>query len=191
MALKDMLLALEEEGRLQESEIEESARKQAAEILKAAKANAEQVREVFAEKTQKETENQTAKIIAEAKLTVDKTVGKTKEEQIETVFAKAVAGIGDQRKSPEYPAVFKALAREALGQTEGDMVLKGNPADRKLAEALMEEIPGFRFEPVDSITGGAIVTSSEDRVTINNSLESRVELAGRYLRSDVARILFQ
>lgn len=95
------------------------------------------------------------------------------------------------RGGPAYPAVFAALAAEALAGAEGACELQVAPEDAALAERAVQEAEGARvtIAPTLATSGGVVVACADGRVLRLNTFESRLEKLRRVAVNDVAGVL--
>ncbi|MFA5867293.1 MAG: V-type ATP synthase subunit E [Actinomycetota bacterium] len=191
MALDDMLKALEEDGKQQQSDIMETARIQARDIIKAAESQAGDIKSAHVDKMNKVIREETTKLLAEAKTSVDREVNRTKDDVIEDLFDKAHERLRAVRASKDYPEIFRELAEEALSQADGTLVIHVDPRDKKLAEEVLAKSKAdYTLETDLTSQGGVEITAEHGRITISNTLESRADRARRFLKSEVAASVF-
>ncbi len=192
MALDDMLKALEEEGKQQQGDILETSRAQAREIIKAAEAQASDIEQAHLDKMNKAINDETTKLLAEAKIYVDRKVSKAKEEMIEDAFDQADDKLSKIRYASDYVALFEQLLREALSQAEGSVVVHVDPHDAALARDVKEKTAvDYQIELDLDNDGGMEVTAENGRITIANTIESRGDRARRFMKSEVAASLYR
>lgn len=191
MAIDDMLRALEEEGRLQQTEILDSAKLQAAEIVKTAKGQIAQIESVHTDRVNKIVEDETAKMLTEAKRHVERGVSKVKDKLIEAVFTGALADLKKVRKSADYEGVFRRLAQDAIDRAEGHIEIHIDARDRGLADKVFgaSKIDYELKEDIET-SGGAIISAEQGRVIIDNTVESRTARAREFMTSLAATRLF-
>jgi len=191
VALDDMLKALEEDGKQQQSDIMETARIQARDIIKAAESQAGDIKSAHVDKMNKVIREETTKLLAEAKTSVDREVNRTKDDVIEDLFDKAHERLRAVRASKDYPEIFRELAEEALSQADGTLVIHVDPRDKKLAEEVLAKSKAdYTLETDLTSQGGVEITAEHGRITISNTLESRADRARRFLKSEVAASVF-
>lgn len=191
MALDDMLRALEEEGRSAQADILKTAKNQADDIVKTAKGQVGEIEAVYTDRVNRSIEDETAKMLTEARRHVERSVSKTKEKIIEDVFTGAAADLKKTRGSKDYNAVFERLAHDALSRAEGHVVIHVDPRDKALAEAVIKKSgAGYELKTDISNDGGLIISAEEGRVVIDNTVESRAARARVFMKSQVASRLF-
>jgi V/A-type H+-transporting ATPase subunit E len=191
VALDDMLKALEEDGKQQQSDIMETARVQARDIIKSAEAQAGDIKAAHVDKMNKAIGEETTKLLSEAKTSVDREVNRTKDDVIEDLFDKAHDRLRAVRASKEYNAMFRQLTEEALAQADGALVIHVDPRDLKLAEEVLAQSKAdYKLETDLTSQGGLEISAENGRITISNTLESRADRARRFLKSEVAASVF-
>lgn len=191
MALDDMLKALEEDGKQQQSDIMETARVQARGIIKSAESRAGDIKLAHVDKMNKVIGKETTKLLSEAKAAVDREVNRTKDDVIEDLFDKAHERLRAVRASKGYPALFRDLAEEALSQADGVLVIHIDPRDKKLAEDVLDKSKAdYTLETDLTSQGGVEISAENGRITISNTLESRADRARRFLKAKVAASVF-
>jgi vacuolar-type H+-ATPase subunit E/Vma4 len=191
VALDDMLKALAEDGKQQQSDILETARIQARDIIKSAEAQAGGIKTAHVDKMNKLIADEKTKMLAEAKSAVEFEVSRTKDDVIEDLFDDAHERLRAVRSSKDYPMIFRNLVEEALSQAQGALVIHVDPRDRKLAEEVLAEAKAdYKLESDLTSQGGVEITAENGRITISNTLESRADRARRFLKSEVATTVF-
>jgi vacuolar-type H+-ATPase subunit E/Vma4 len=191
VALDDMLKALEEDGKQQQSDIMEAARVQARDIIKSAESQAGGIKSAHIDKMNRVIADEKTRLLAEAKTVVEYEVSRTKDDVIEDLFDEAYERLRAVRSSKEYPAVFRKLAEEALSQADGALVIHVDPRDKKLAEEVLAGSKAdYKLETDLTSQGGLEITADNSRITISNTLESRADRARRFLKSEVAATVF-
>lgn len=191
MPLEDILDALDKDGYEQEQDIKTRAKEQIKGILEQAEKDAEIIRKQSVGAMGKTITRETSKIISDARLQVRKQIIVAKEQLIDEVFVKADSALKKVRNSPEYPGILERLIRETVGHGQGDMAISVNPADNKLAAGILGKL-GIAC-PLDTdirCTGGLRATSADKRVCFDNTLESRLERAKQFTKSEITNILF-
>lgn len=191
MALDDMLKALEEDGKQQQSDIMETARVQARDIIKSAESQAGDIKSAHIDKVNIIISEETTKLLSEAKAAVDREISRMKDDVIEDLFDEAHERLRAVRLSKDYPEIFSRLIAEALSQAEGELVIHIDPRDKKLAgEILAKSKAKYHLDTDLTSLGGVEITAEKGRITISNTFESRADRARRFLKSEVAAAVF-
>jgi V/A-type H+-transporting ATPase subunit E len=191
MALEDMLRALEEEGQAECDKIMSQAKAREKEILKEAKEEASVIKEAHMKKVKAALRSERARIISNATFYVKKEVLKAKEELIKECFNEAAKRLEVLRSSPQYEKIFADLAKEALANTEGEVVVSVDKRDAKLAERVLGSLTRrYKLTTNLKCLGGLVVTTGDGRITFINTFDSRLAKARKLLRSEITSVLF-
>lgn len=120
------------------------------------------------------------------------------------VFELAAERLAALRGEPAYPAVFAALAAEALAGVEGACELRVAPEDVPLAEQAVRAVreaaasgaaegaavrPAISIVPTLATSGGAVAARAAGRVLRLNTFESRLRKLRRIAVNDVAEVV--
>lgn len=191
MALDDIFVALEEQADVEIETVLQDARDQAAAIAEQATDDAEAARSARLEQAEKVTRSEASQSVNAAKLEGKKKVAAVKEIAVDTVFDQALDLLSGARGSSDYPAVFQALAQEALKGMSGDVEVYVDPADEALARSTMAALGvDAPIKPEISTRGGLVVAMQGGRIRRRNTLEDRLEKVRQSAQADVAEILF-
>jgi vacuolar-type H+-ATPase subunit E/Vma4 len=192
VALDDMLQALEDEGERQQDEILESAKRQAAEIVKAARDQTAAIKAAHVDRVSRAAADDMARALTSARHHVEQAVSAAKEVVIEETFDAGLSQLSHVRQAPDYPSIFASLALEALDQAEGNAIVHVDPRDQALAKQVLDADKNSHDLEADiKTTGGLVLTAADGRIAIDNTLESRAERARRFLKTEVAALLFE
>lgn len=124
---------------------------------------------------------------------------KAREDIVEEVFKKTQDRLEKYASSDDYPDCLSALISDACKGIGSDrLMVKLNKRDhRRLSEKQLQTISKKlkvklikSDESIDSV-GGAIVSSFDDRIIVNNTFESRLEMLKPILRGTIAKMLFE
>lgn len=185
--------------------IKAEAREKTEEILKEAEERAKEMKEKELEKIKQRTEETRQQDIAEKKVDYHRRVQNYKSELIDDTFDKVQEKLRDYVKKPAYQETLSDLIIEA-GTTlgGGNLVIQLNEADKKrMSEDQLERISEEITEKTHTETeitveedtintiGGAIVTLSDQKATIDNTFEARLERVKETGKPEVETILFQ
>jgi len=103
-------------------------------------------------------------------------ITREKERLFSEAFALAMDGLTGIRSSPGYQDIFSRLVRDAAGEIpEPDPVIHIDPRDRDVCREILETagLNGSIAEDIETL-GGARVTTRDGRITVDNTLESRL-----------------
>ncbi|OFW68374.1 MAG: hypothetical protein A2V52_06295 [Actinobacteria bacterium RBG_19FT_COMBO_54_7] len=87
---------------------------------------------------------------------------------------------------------MEGLIKEGLARLGGKVVCHLDPADKELADSILRK-QGVDYEVLTDVEclGGAVVSNTEGRVNIINTVEERLNRAREKLRMNVSGILFE
>ncbi|MGA9139145.1 MAG: V-type ATP synthase subunit E [Methanocella sp.] len=112
------------------------------------------------------------------------------------LFDRAFTGAGqslrDFRGNKGYAGCYRQLLSEALSELgDGDPVVHIDPRDESLCRALLAAL-GLQCEvsPDLQTAGGLIASTSDGKVVVSNTIESRLEQAKDRLKLDVFTLLY-
>jgi V/A-type H+/Na+-transporting ATPase subunit E len=196
MSLEVILASIESSGEAEIDRLRSEAESRAQQILEAAERKAAIVREEARRAALWPAAAERARRLHQAKLEALRTVGEIRNQLIETTLSETRRHLVDLRADPDYPLILRRLIAEAvdaLGEAElhnGRVVLEIDPQDERLIRHILDDL-GVDLQVVSSLHGwgGIVVTSSDRRVVVNNTLESRLERATPFLRQDLAAFL--
>ncbi|HEY5112734.1 MAG TPA: V-type ATP synthase subunit E, partial [Coriobacteriia bacterium] len=160
MAIEDIFVALEEQGEQESREAVEAAREQAKGIKEDAEAQAKAIRDGRVEAAKAHATLVSARTVNSARLNGRRAVAGVKERAIVTAFDEALAKLGSVRAGAGYPALFRALAEEAVAGLTGDVVVLVDPADEALAAEFLKSsgLVGS-VDPTGKTLGGLTVVA--------------------------------
>ena len=110
----------------------------------------------------------------------------------ETAFDNARQSLEGIRDTPSYERVFRLLLEEAVGTLDEQGIrLHIDARDADLCRNIVEEL-GLKCEISQDVTctGGLEASSTDERITVHNTLESRLEHSKEALRLDIFSTLF-
>jgi len=199
MSLHAILEAIRESGDVKVQEIESRAYAQMREMIATARLEAERTQEQACALSLEPAYRERARIIHRARLEAMQITGSTRKEQVDAALEQVRGRLAGFRTDPRYPEVLSSLLKQALSElsgsgwqamSAGSACLEADPADRKLLDALLEEL--HLNLPVSyslHCWGGLVARHENGRVAVINTLEARLERALPYLRSQLATLL--
>jgi vacuolar-type H+-ATPase subunit E/Vma4 len=132
-----------------------------------------------------------SQLINAARLDNKRSLASARERGIAEVYDAAARELAKMRSDGSYPALFRALLREALTGVEGDVAVLVDPADKALAESALAELGvNGSVDTSTPMVGGVTVATRGMRVFRRNALEDRLARARKIGQSQVAEILF-
>lgn len=197
MSLEAVLAAIRQQGDTEARDIEQRAQMEVARIL----AEAERERELSQQAAERHAlataRAERARILQAASLEALQIMGSAQQNLVDRVLAQLRTRLSQLRSSPEYPAVLRRLLVEGMevmagSLGDGDTVqLFVDPRDRDLLGPMLAALPMACVPRYELDTwGGVLVTGADGRVSVDNTLETRLEEATGYFRR-VLPALFQ
>jgi vacuolar-type H+-ATPase subunit E/Vma4 len=190
MAIEDIFIALEEQGEQESREAVEAAREQAKGIKEDAEAQAKDIREKRVETARANATLKSARAVNSARLEGRRAVAGVKERAIVMAFDEALAKLATVRSGAGYPALFRALADEAVAGLSGDLVFVVDPADEALAaEYLKSSGLVATVDATGKTAGGLTVIADGGSMLRRNTLEDRLDKFKVHGQSEIAEVL--
>jgi vacuolar-type H+-ATPase subunit E/Vma4 len=190
MAIEDIFIALEEQGEQESREALDAAQEQARGIREDAEEQAKLIRATKVEAARTLAVLRTSRAVNSARLEGRRAVAGVKERAIVRAFDESLNNMDSVRKSAEYPALFRALAREAAAGVDGSVTMLVDPADADLANQVFSEL-GLAGE-VDasaSTRGGLTIAAHAGTMLRRNTLEDRLAKYRLLGQSEIAEVL--
>ena len=192
MSLQQILQAMEEEAAQEEHRFLAESRSAADRMLADAEEHAAAVRRTLQERAVAVVREAERRAEADAELGLAARRAEDRRSRIQRVFMLAEGRLQVARSDDVYPAAVAALLFEALEAVPSDwpVVARCDPRDLPLVARAARE--AGRFVAVDAslnTIGGVVVEDVHGRVTVDNSLESRLDRGRERLRSAVVALL--
>jgi vacuolar-type H+-ATPase subunit E/Vma4 len=197
MSLEHILESLAAKGQAEIARIEDEAEEQARIILEQAEAEAIRIREQHMAAIRPRIESERTRRINAARLTAQRIQLEARKALIDAAFDATSEELACLRGSLMYPALLAALIDEVFDELGTNARLVVDPRDASLAHALLDrqEINAdpstplrAGIEPVLDTWGGVMGHSADDRLTVDNRLETRLEQVRRRFRGEVAAV---
>ena len=197
MPLEHILRALQAQADAEIERIDRAADEEATQLIAEADAAAHAIRARHRARVEPMLFSEAAGLRNKARLAALRATANAREELIVEAFAQAAECLSQIRESKQYPAIFRALAREAVAAL-GDaaavdsksLIARVDSRDAEIARATLAEMGASAEIETQSIPpGGLEVTTRDERIVIVNTLAARIERARSVLRGPVARIL--
>ena len=190
MAIEDIFIALEEQGEQESREAVEAAREQARGIKEDAETQAKDIREKRVETARANATLKSARAVNSARLDGRRAVAGVKERAIVMAFDEALAKLAAVRPGAGYPALFRALADEAVAGLSGELVFVVDPADEALAaEYLKSSGLAATVDATGKTAGGLTVIADGGSMLRRNTLEDRLDKFKVHGQSEIAEVL--
>jgi V/A-type H+-transporting ATPase subunit E len=191
MAIEDIIHALEQQADAEVKDILDAARMQADAIMEDARAEAEKIKAEKVEHARAMAESRAAQLTNSAKLDNKRVLAAARESSIEGVYSAAAGELSKLRRDGSYPALFAALAKEALDGVEGDVVVMVDPADEELGTRVLAELGvNATIDTSEPTSGGLTVVTGGGHIFRRNTLDVRLGKVRKLGQARVAGILF-
>lgn len=190
MPLEHILRAMQAQADGEIEKITQRAEEEAAQLVAEAQAEAETIQARHRARVEPMLAAEAASILNKAKLGALRASANAREQLLIQAFTGAEECLAQMRASGQYAQVFRALAREALEGLEGDLVAYVDPRDVEMATGVFAQLaiqPSIEAQPTP--LGGVSIATRDGRITIVNTVASRLERARGALRGPVAAIL--
>ena len=199
MSLEKILQALEAEAVRQVVTIEQECRVEVERIHTEALAKAEQVRQKRLEAIQAPLRIEQARILNEAKLKALRTVLGAREDLITAVLETTARRLADLSNTAAYSQLLPRLLKEAVDKLgrQGQLRLRVQPQDVEIAEQIVQEMGlsakvegNLQNEGTWNVAlGGLIVTTSDERISLVNTLEARLQRVASLHRTEIVEMI--
>jgi V/A-type H+-transporting ATPase subunit E len=197
MALDNILEALEAEANQQIADLEQVAQTELAAIRTQAQANAEAVRQQQLAAIKLPIRAERTRLLNQAKLEALQEVLGTRETLISLVLEETGRRLAVLPHLASYPALLQQLIQEAVEALNGvgrlhvhvakrDLALMNRIVEQLALSAVVEE--NLDREPAE--WGGVVVTSTDGRISLINTLATRLERVARLYRARIAELIF-
>jgi len=191
VAYEDLLKSVEESAREKELDLRNKEATAVDEIKARAKKQAGEIRQAHIDNANKSITTERNKLFYLTKAENKELLIKTRETAFERAFSEAEVRFKGLRSSPDYPAVFSHLLREAAHALGDDaFVVHIDPRDEALCKKILSHLNLFSEIRTDLVTAGGMVASLPDNsVVISNTVESRMQRAKELKRKEIHAIL--
>lgn len=188
----ELIAILEKEAAAEIDRVLTEARAQAQQMIAEAEKDAESIRSDAAQRTDADRKTALTRAQSAAQLKAASLVLQAKDAAIAEVFEKAHAEL--TRTSHDrgaYHRVLRSLIKEAAAELSGRLIIEANPADAEAARQAAREL-GLDAEVKASpeVSGGVVLSTTDGRFTVQNTLASRLERAKPVLATEVANLLW-
>jgi vacuolar-type H+-ATPase subunit E/Vma4 len=191
MAFENLLKSIDESAQERERELREKAGAAAEAIIQEAQDQAAAIRQAHLDQAQKSASIERHRSLYVANSEEKKNLIHVQETLFGRAFDIARQNLAKVRQDSKYPQILTRLVREAVDMT-GTEHFKVHVDERD--EALTKKIlaqAGLPGEVVPDITctGGVVVTTADNLVTISNTIESRLERIREHRKLEIYAIL--
>jgi vacuolar-type H+-ATPase subunit E/Vma4 len=192
MAYENLLNSIEESAEEKERELRGNAQKQAEVIRREAKRLAAEVVERTVGDAKNAAEIERNKQLYLAKGAIKEQALKSREKIFESAFALAGQRLAVLRQDEKYPVIFRRLTEETIITAgEGPVVIHVDPRDLDLCKKLLAAMEVSCEIRTDlACMGGLSASSPDGQITLNNTIESRLERVREHRRREIHAALF-
>lgn len=187
-----LLAAITEMADAQKAGILAETEQEIARIGEHADAEIEQFRAKMLAQLEEQLRIEAECIVGRAQLEIRDRLIQEKNEALDKVFelaAQRIAVINDPATRSE---ILKRLIREAIGKIDSEEVrLRISGADLSLWESVKGQLPAsISVQLCDGPKGTVVVETSDGSQSLDNSIESRLEMARQVVKRELAELLF-
>lgn len=188
----ELISILEKEAAAETERILAEARAQAEQITVEARKEAEAIREAARQRAEAERKAGQTRAQSAAQLKASSLVLQAKDSAIAEVFEKAhaeLARVGRDRTV--YLRLLRALMKEASSELAGRLIIEVDAADVDAARRAATDL-GLDADVRTSgdVSGGVVISTTDGRFTVQNTLASRLERVKPVLATEVANLLW-
>jgi V/A-type H+/Na+-transporting ATPase subunit E len=173
MGLDDMLSTIQSDTEDQSSKIISDAKAESEKILSEGRKRADAIQTQSAQQSQREVEEDRNRLLASARLEANRRLLEARDEVLKGYEEQAFSYLEEFSNSPQYKDFFVRMLADALSKIGEGAIVQINPRDKPLLKD--SKLKQFKIqvspEPLKSL-GGAIVTSSDGKRRVDNTIES-------------------
>jgi len=169
----------------------EKAEKEVSDIIQDAKRKGTVIEEIHRDEAEKIIETQKVTALFNVRSEVKKNIME-KCNMFDSCFETALNQLREIRKQEGYYVIFKKLLREALEELdEPNPIIHIDARDATVCKDVLRElvVQCNIQSDIESI-GGLCVSSSDEKITVLNTIESRVERARELLKQEIFGVLY-
>ena len=190
MGLSEILQAMEHKAAEQVAERKSAADNESRSIIEAAETEAKRIEETHRAKAKERLRREQARLFGAAQLDRQRQFAAAREHWLGQVLAGAQQQLTELRNSASYARGYEQLAREAISEISSTVKFEIDPRDEQLMRRIMATL-GIDGEIIPTLdtSGGLRVSSLDGCITVDNTVEARLENAWRDLRQRLAALL--
>jgi vacuolar-type H+-ATPase subunit E/Vma4 len=190
MGLSEILQAMERKAEQQIAARESGADKESCSIIDAAEVEAMRIKETYRAKAKERLHREQARLFGVAQLDRQRHLAAAREHWLDQVLARARQQLTTLRVGASYARGYEQLAREAIGEFASTIKVEIDPRDEPLMRQIVATL-GVDGEilPTLETSGGLRVSSVDGCITVDNTVETRLENGWRDLRQRLAVLL--
>ena len=190
MGLSEILQAMEHKAQQEVAARESAADQESLLIIEAAEAEAKRIRETYYAKAKERLRREQGQLFGAAQLDRQRQLALAREQWLGQVLARARQQLTELRHSVRYARGYEQLVREAIGEIGPGIKFEVDRRDEQLMGQIMAGL-GVDGEIVLSLetSGGLRASSVDESITVDNTVEARLENGWRALRQRLAVLL--
>ena len=191
MVYEELVSSMQEAAEQNNRETIERAARQAVEIISDAEKQAAEIRRRQMEERIRQAEVERNRQTYLATEEVKTATSHVKEQLLHNAFDAAAEELSGIRSEPGYAALFERLLTEAVHEVRGkECIFRIDPRDRDLCNRIIQDhqFSGI-IKPDLETAGGLVVCSSDERIMVHNTIESRLDRAKDVYRMDILQEL--
>ena len=190
MALQDILDAMDASSGKLCASIRQEAEEKAKAPMERAKEQLQAVRQKLLDEAEVRAQNYQSRVFADVRRMDRKNTAMAIAAMIGQVLGEASRSLQSARSDPKYPAFLEKLVREAVLNIPQRIRLCVDPRDTDLAAQIAaHQSSTISIHPEITTNGGIIASSEDGRITIRNTVETRLKEIERKNYSDLAVLL--
>lgn len=110
------------------------------------------------------------------------------EDSVEKVFAKAIEKLNDLVRNEDYTKFVTQLLDESVkGLGSSDVIVECNSKDKSVIQSILSKFSGATLSPnTVNCLGGVIVKSKDGSMSLDNTIDARIERLKPLIRKDIA-----
>jgi V/A-type H+-transporting ATPase subunit E len=192
MAYENLLKSVDESAQEREQELRQKAQSVVHAISEDTRNQVEEIQQSFLAESKKAATIERNKRIYLTKGENKETLIKTKERIVSKAFHNAEQRLSGLRNDPKYPAVFRKLAQEAIESVGGEEFrIHIDKRDTELMKRILSDM-NLTGEIITDLqcSGGLVVSTRNESVTISNTLESRLERVKERKKLEVYSVMY-
>jgi len=188
----ELVAILEKEAAAEIDRVVTDARAQAQQLVAGAETDAAAIRAEAAQRAEADRTTALTRAQSAAQLKAASLVLQAKDRSIAEVFETAHAELARvARDRAANPRLLRSLIKEAAAELSGRLMIEANPADADAARAAARELGlDAEVKPSADVSGGVVLSTTDGRFTVQNTLASRLERVKPVLVTEVADLLW-
>lgn len=192
MSIESMLSALEHDAEAEKKKILEETQRQIAAILSEDQIKADSIRRHHMNKARDASDIEEAKALGSARSQASNMILQARKQAFEIVYARARERIRTLTQDNEYPQILAGLIQEAASGLSGRVAAEVAPQDVHTAQQIFKRLNiSADIKASPAVFGGVILKSDEQRMVIENTLESRLAKVMQAATSELASVLWK